>query len=909
MSEHDYTSTSLWQNTLAANPGGDPHHEQRERLRTSYLGLRKKAAVLLQENAHSLPDFTVHDITHVDALWETADLVCSDKVTLNPAEAYVLGCSFVLHDAAMGEAAYGTSVSDTLGETRWRDLLSVAYYREKGCWPEPEQLDSPPADVADACRATAIRETHAEQARRLVDHSWRSSAGNEIHLLDDVLLREAYGPLIGDLAASHWWSVDRLANEFRREANSWPWQPRDWTIDPLKLACILRLADATQIDGRRAPTLLFALRSPQGASREHWKFQTHVSRPDLNGDRVTYTSLRPFLAQDAPSWWLALDYLRGIDQELKAVDALLHDLGRDRLAARAVAGVDSPERFAEHFRVQGWRPIDATVKVSDVPALVARLGGEQLYGNEPEVAVRELVQNAQDAVLAREALQPGFPDGRIEIRLTEADGSWCLEVRDNGVGMDEETLIHGLLDFGNSGWSSPGLRNRLPGLAGGGFKPSGRFGIGFFSVFLLGDQVELVTRRYDASVQDARRLSFNGPSHRPLLTPTGTQGWVPEGTTVRVTLKKNPNDVKGLLYRTEDDRLRQLVQRLVLENAVPIHTREPAATDSEVLTPFSLATGSPAEVFDRLYPASPDNLRIGEEKQRLQMRDDFVARATELVDDGGKRIGLATLWTDIDLYVHRLYNFQGTVTLSGFLADRSLNFSGYLAGQPSRASRDRAGLTANSEQVQHWLRAQEQHFRDTQQFNEPLQLALAGTFYRAFEALPEDVAFALTSQGPMRSSEAVAWATQRDRVFLAAGAPLHWHARPPRAYHLASLEPVQLPDDWILICESYPYAPLSEVFPFGSNRAADYEFARNHTRNTWQKVWWRMSGDLDGYFLRLLCEAWSCTLQSLLAPVEQRNWSDTLQLDDESLSPVWGYLLTRPAANGLDSSSREDATP
>ncbi|MEU0968081.1 ATP-binding protein [Streptomyces sp. NPDC005917] len=891
MSEHDYTSTSLWQSTLAARSGDDPHTEQRERLRASYLELRAKAAVLLQENTRSMPDFTVHDITHVDALWETADLVCGEAVTLNPAEAYVLGCAFVLHDAAMGEAAYETGVPAALGEERWRDLLSVAYYRQEGCWPNQDQLDVPPAEIADACRATAIRESHAEQARRLVDQAWRSSAGNEIYLIDDVRLREAYGPLIGTLAASHWWPVDRLADEFRRRLNSWPWQSRDWTIDPLKLACILRLADAAQIDGRRAPTLLFALRNPQGTSREHWRFQTYVGRPDLNGDRVTYTSQRPFLPEDASSWWLALDYLRGVDQELKAVDALLHDLGRDRLAARAVAGVDSPERFAEHFRVQDWRPIDATIKVSDVPALVRSLGGEQLYGNEPEVALRELVQNAQDAVVARQALQPDFPDGRIEVRLTETDGSWCLEVRDNGVGMDEETLIHGLLDFGNSGWSSPGLRNRLPGLASGGFKPSGRFGIGFFSVFLLGDQVELITRRYDYSVQDARRLTFDGPSRRPLLTPMPMPGWVPEGTTVRVTLKKSPNDVQGLVYNTEDDRLSQLIQRLVLENSVPIHTWEPASVAGDTLAPFSLATASPEQVFDRLYPAVSDTWNIGEEKQRLEMRDEFAARATELLDEAGTRIGLATLWNGA--YYRGGHRYWGIVTISGFLADRSVNFVGYLAGRPSRASRDRADLVANQEQVRQWIRTQEQQLRDTEQFGEPLQLELAGTLYRAFSTLPDDVAFALTSQGAMRPSGIAEWAAQRDQIFLTVGTPLAWNTRPPGVYHYLSWQRIELPDDWILICEKYPGSPLSEVFPYTENRDAAYESARNDTTLTWQKRWWRISGDLDGYFLRSLCEAWSCTLESLLAPIEQRNWSDTLLLDDASLGPVWGFLLRR----------------
>src|SRR5690606_7076336 len=312
------------------------------------------------------------------------------------------------------------------------------------------ELEDPPAEIAKACVATAIRETHAEQAKRLVDQPWQSSTGNEMHLIDDVQLREGYGPLIGNLAASHWWPVDRLAREFRHSYGSLPWHPSEWIIEPLKLACILRLADATQVDSRRAPSFLFSLRRPRGVSREHWRFHEHTSRPYRNGRRVTYSTLRPFPPRAAPSCWLALEYLRGIDRELKAVDARLHDLGQKRLAARAGAGVDSPERFAELFRVQGWRPIDATVKVSDIPPLVGTLGGRQLYGDEPEVALRGRIRTAQDAVVARQALQPDFPLGQVELRLTRTADDWYLEVRDSGTGMDEETLVHGLLDFGTS---------------------------------------------------------------------------------------------------------------------------------------------------------------------------------------------------------------------------------------------------------------------------------------------------------------------------------------------------------------------------------------------------------------------------------------------------------------------------
>ncbi|MFJ9584122.1 HD domain-containing protein [Streptomyces acidicola] len=860
------------------------------------MALRDTASVLLAENARSMPDFTVHDISHVDALWETASLMCGEQVGLNPAEAYVLGCAFVLHDAAMGKAAYGMSVPEALGEQRWRDLVSVAHFHQRGCWPDQEELDAPPAEIAEACQAIAIRETHAEQARQLVDHPWPSSTGNDIFLIQDVQLREAYGPLIGELAASHWWSVDELANRFRTARGSLTWQPAEWIIEPLKLACILRLADATQIDSRRAPTFLFSLRKPQGIAREHWRFQEHVSRPHLNGDRITYTSSRPFSPQDATAWWLALEYLRGIDQELKKVDALLHDLGRSRLAARAVAGVDSPERFADLFPVSDWRPIDAIVRVSDVPALVQTLGGEQLYGKEPEVAARELIQNAQDAVLARQALDPDFTDGRVDVRLTEIDGSWCLEVRDNGIGMDEDTLVHGLLDFGTSGWSSTRIRSRLPGLADGGFQPRGRFGIGFFSVFLLGDQVELISRRYDASIADARRLAFDSPSQRPLLTSLPASGRATLGTTVRIILKRGPYDIEGLFSRTSDDRLGELVRRLVLENSVPIRIWEPDAAQPDTLPSFSLATAAPDETFDRLYPPRTDSWRVGEEKQRLQLRDAFVERATELVDDTGLRIGLATLWTDLHYQGQR--SFFGVVTVNGFRADETVAFAGYLAGRPSRASRDKASLVADRNQIRHWLRTQEERLRDVRHFGDSVQLELASTLHKAHNHLSDDTAFAVTAQGLLRPADIVPWAAQRGEIFIAMGWPLAVRTRPPQIYHYPSGQYVQLPGNWVLLHQSWIVSPLTDAFPDILNRDAEYEFTRNQPTLTWQKLWWRLSGGLYGRFLQALCQAWSCTIEDLLAPVERRNWSDACYLDDEALGPVWGYLLHRPPNSG-----------
>lgn len=61
--------------------------------------VRERVRQLIQEIGAVLPDVTVHDITHVDALWRVAGEIAGGDYPLNPAEAFVLGGGFLLHDA------------------------------------------------------------------------------------------------------------------------------------------------------------------------------------------------------------------------------------------------------------------------------------------------------------------------------------------------------------------------------------------------------------------------------------------------------------------------------------------------------------------------------------------------------------------------------------------------------------------------------------------------------------------------------------------------------------------------------------------------------------------------------------------------------------------------------------------
>ena len=115
---------------------------------------------------------------------------------------------------------------------------------------------------------------------------------------------------------------------------------------------------------------------------------------------------------------------------------------------------------------------------------VVDLLSSHLYSG-PRVYVRELLQNAVDAITAGRALDPAAP---AEVLLVPADVSpdGRLHVTDSGVGLTPTEVEQFLATIGSSS-----KRDEL-GLARTDFL--GQFGIGLLSCFLVTDEVDLVTR-------------------------------------------------------------------------------------------------------------------------------------------------------------------------------------------------------------------------------------------------------------------------------------------------------------------------------------------------------------------------------------------------------------------------------
>ena len=491
--------------------------EQRARLKVSLQSFRERVGQLIGFIPRDMPGYTVHDLTHLDALWEMADVIVGNEYHLSPAEAYVLGGAILLHDAGMTVAAYvgGRPEIERTVE------FSAAYAAARAQLASERGSTGVDERAREAALVETLRVLHPLKAEQLATQRWAARDGaGEIFLIDDDDLRVHFGQLIGRVAHSHHWDHARLQREFVAPLGAAPGLPVDWSVDPLKIALILRCADAAHLDARRAPRLLFSLSRISGVSTAHWTFQGLLAKPTVADDKLVYTSTSDFGIDRAEPWQLAFDTLRMVDGELRSADEVNIQKRYPRFAVDGVLGVGSPEQLALYLRVTGWKPVSLNLQVSNVSHLARTLGGKDLYSFQL-APLRELLQKAADSIEARVALDRDFSveDGRIEVvAIDDGAGSVLLEIKDNGVGMSERVLTGPLLDFGFSFWKSADARREFPTLQSDRLSPRGRYGIGFFSVFMWADNVEVVSRVYSVSAAETNVLHFReGLDARPIL--------------------------------------------------------------------------------------------------------------------------------------------------------------------------------------------------------------------------------------------------------------------------------------------------------------------------------------------------------------------------------------------------------
>ncbi|KEZ76493.1 molecular chaperone HtpG [Salinisphaera hydrothermalis] len=194
-----------------------------------------------------------------------------------------------------------------------------------------------------------------------------------------------------------------------------------------------------------------------------------------------------------------------------------------------------------------------------------------MYSNK-EVFARELISNASDALdtlrfegLKDDSLFEG--DSDLQIWIEQDKGNRTVSISDNGIGMTRDQVMERIGTIAKSG-----TRAFLDSLSGDEKKDAkliGQFGVGFYSAFIVADQVVVDTRRGGEST-GVRWISDGGGEYtlEEIDKPR-------RGTTVTLHLREDEDEF------LEPYRMRHLVKTYSDHIAFPIKMREQLSEEDE----------------------------------------------------------------------------------------------------------------------------------------------------------------------------------------------------------------------------------------------------------------------------------------------------------------------------------------
>ena len=197
-----------------------------------------------------------------------------------------------------------------------------------------------------------------------------------------------------------------------------------------------------------------------------------------------------------------------------------------------------------------------------------------IYTNK-EIFLRELISNGSDAIdkLYYKSLSEniGLNRGDFEIKISADKENRILTISDNGIGMTAEELENNLGTIAKSG----SLAFKNDNTKKEDIDIIGQFGVGFYSVFMIGERVEVLSKAY-------------GSNEANMWVSAGAEGYEVKpaeketnGTEIRIYIKADTEDERYTEY-LEYYKLRELIKRYsdYIRYPIKIENEVPAPDDS-----------------------------------------------------------------------------------------------------------------------------------------------------------------------------------------------------------------------------------------------------------------------------------------------------------------------------------------
>lgn len=519
--------------------------------------------------------YTLHNRDHIKKLLHLAQYVISEETLthITGAEALLFLYAAFLHDIGMA----------TTAEERERLLSSEAYHDSIAKWTELSEAFSRArkktaqisdaeraigevelADLYQAALANYLRPLHATAGRyRSFIHLFKETSGRAD--LFQINGQSFENELVA-ICESHNLPTTVLGEMVNAYEDRFPRATPigGFVVNLQFLAAVLRIVDILDFDYERTPRSLFeslGIRHSHlpGSEVTLLEWQKHLAIQTIEISReeiiITGTSNHPVIEA------AIREFCAQIQREIQETQAILRRNPGDIFNRYQLA---LPAIVRPNIRSEGYIYMDLALRL-DEAAVMTLLMGQQLY-ESPLIAVRELIQNSVDAALVRGALVPDPTyDPRISVSVdADAHERLWLTIQDNGIGMDDFILKHHFFRVGSSYYTSHDFLQVIRTANVGTIPINSKFGIGFLSTFMLGQEIVISTRK----VYPGGGLS---PGYRITIEKMGALAFVQEddslvpGTTVKVRLREN--DLEAVR-----ETFQQYIESNVVRPACPVDT-------------------------------------------------------------------------------------------------------------------------------------------------------------------------------------------------------------------------------------------------------------------------------------------------------------------------------------------------
>ncbi len=494
-----------------------------------------------------MPEYTLHDGAHLfRVLYNMEKLLPEERIAdLSIPDLMLLILSAFFHDLGMAPYEYEIRA----WKQDWKNvtpdeeeqLLYLEYERFAKTYPEKleeivrfkeKKQDAKARLLEDFLISEYIRTTHAQRAKIIIAKEWK----NRVKYGDTDLTQ-----VLAQICFSH--NEDSMA---LLKMDTSYLCAEDVTTNVQFVGLILRLADLLDFDAKRTPSVLFShltVRNP--VSLTEWQKHRAVQAWKITRDDITFSAKCNHPAIEA-SIRKFCDY---IDDELKNCGIILAKMPELIGTAPNPYKISLPVRVtrdkieAEKDIITG-EPIyyyENTSFELNKNQVIELLMGTKLYGN-PEVALRELLQNSRDACKLSMALHekwgvPYIPEITVKY-YTEGDDDF-LEVIDNGIGMNKEIIEKYYSKIGSSFYKSRDFYE-LKAKSDLNFTPVSEFGIGILSCFMIADTIEVETKRLKEQFDYDRPLKLIIEGHDSIFTILKSDKKVPGTATKLLLREKNP---------------------------------------------------------------------------------------------------------------------------------------------------------------------------------------------------------------------------------------------------------------------------------------------------------------------------------------------------------------------------------